>query len=443
MIKAKSIRGLLLKGITVTVLAGALTVNDPIINVKDTTFVSAAQSVESYREKILKNLSKVYKYYLKSHYSDDEYLELTVQYENGIDAINFADSKSEIKSIYAEYKEILRSIRPSVLISYQEKQVGYLVDAYDKLVSKNKYSEEDFSELENIKNEGIESIYNTRTKTKAKKARKNAIEELEAIQALPEEKPDVIEKLEAIRQNLIDKTDYYDSLDNSTNGTWCFQRKTDHSPSGTYEYFKITDYNGFYLNTNVTDDDKVIYLTFDCGYPSNLTQKILDTLAKHNAKASFFVTKMYLEECTDYAIRMKEEGHAVCNHTVTHTDLTNKSVEKIASEIIDVAEYFYEKTGYEFDPYFRTPTGAYTKRLMTIIKDAGYKTVFWSIAYGDYDEHNQPAPGYVTNHFKTYHHNGAVALMHNDSTSNANELDAVLTLLEEAGYRFGALSEIE
>ena len=257
------------------------------------------------------------------------------------------------------------------------------------------------------------------------------------------EEVDVIQKLENIRKKLIDNADYYDSLDNSSDGTWCFQRKKDHSPSGTYEYFKITDYNGFYLNTNVTDDDKVIYLTFDCGYPSDLTVKILDTLAKHNAKASFFVTKMYLEECADYAIRMKKEGHAVCNHTVSHLDLTSKSVEKIASEIIDVAEYYYQVTGYEFEPYFRTPTGAYTKRLMTIIKDAGYKTVFWSIAYGDYDENNQPAPGYVTDHFSTYHHNGAVALMHNDSTSNANELDAVLTLLEEAGYRFGSLSEIQ
>ena len=259
----------------------------------------------------------------------------------------------------------------------------------------------------------------------------------------PEAEVDVISKLENIRKKLIDNADYYNSLDNTSDETWCFQRKKDHSPSGTYEYFKIADYNGFYLNTNVTDDDKVIYLTFDCGYPSDLTVKILDTLKKHNAKASFFVTKMYLEECADYAIRMKKEGHAVCNHTVSHLDLRDKSVEKIASEIIDVAEYYYQVTGYEFDPYFRTPTGAYTKRLMTIIKDAGYKTVFWSIAYGDYDEKNQPEPGYVTNHFRTYHHNGAVALMHNDSTSNANELDAVLTLLEEEGYRFGALSEIQ
>ena len=133
---------------------------------------------------------------------------------------------------------------------------------------------------------------------------------------------------------------------------------------------------------------------------------------------------------------------AVCNHTVSHSDLRVQSVENVISEIMDVAEYFYEETGYEMDPFFRTPSGSYTVRLLTIIRDAGYRCVFWSIAYGDYDKKNPPAPGYVTNHFKTYYHNGAVALMHNDCQQNADELDAVLTFLEEQGYRFALLDEV-
>lgn len=254
---------------------------------------------------------------------------------------------------------------------------------------------------------------------------------------------EVMQKLRALRGNILGNAAYYDSLDNDMKESWCFKRMTDHSPSGSYEYFTIADYNGVYRNKEVAEDDKVIYLTFDCGYPSDKTVSLLDTLAKHNAKASFFVTKMYLEKCSDYAIRMKQEGHMVCNHTVTHSDLVPKSVEEIAGEIFDVAEFFYEKTGYELDPYFRTPKGTYTKRLMTIINDAGYKTVFWSIAYVDYNPEAQPEPGYVTEHFATYHHNGAIALMHNDSQANVDELDAVLTLLENEGYRFGLLDELD
>ena len=253
---------------------------------------------------------------------------------------------------------------------------------------------------------------------------------------------DPMTRMEYDRARLLAKTEYYNTLDNSCPQTWCFQRKKDHSQSGTYENFKIADYNGVYVDENVTDSDKKIYLTFDCGYPSDLTVKILDTLKKHNVKASFFVTQMYLEGCPEYAKRMKEEGHMVCNHTVTHTDLVKRDVEGVLDEIYGVAEYFYELTGYEFDPYLRTPTGSYSKRLMTILEDAGYMTVFWSIAYGDYDPKNQPAAGYVTDHFATYHHNGAIALMHNDSPSNANELDAVLTLLEKQGYRFALLDEL-
>lgn len=251
-----------------------------------------------------------------------------------------------------------------------------------------------------------------------------------------------LEKIENTRQKLLENKSYYDSLDNTSERTWQFIRKKDHTQSGTREFIPIADYGGFYVNTSATDDDKVIYLTFDCGYPSDKTVKILDTLKKHNAKASFFVTKMYLEKCSDYAIRMKQEGHAVCNHTVSHSDLRTMSVEQIVKEILDVAEYFYLTTGYEFDPYFRTPSGSYTVRLLTLIQDAGYRTVFWSIAYGDYDKSNPPAPGYVTDHFNTYHHSGAVALMHNDCQQNADELDAVLTNLEKLGYRFALMDEI-
>ena len=118
-------------------------------------------------------------------------------------------------------------------------------------------------------------------------------------------------------------------------------------------------------------------------------------------------------------------------------------VEDIISEIFDVAQYFYEKTGYEIDPYFRTPTGSYTKRVMQMIKDAGYTTLFWSLAYDDYDQNNQPAPGFIIDHFQKFHHNGAVILMHNDSSSNERDLDEVLTYLEGEGYRFGLLDEID
>ncbi len=253
---------------------------------------------------------------------------------------------------------------------------------------------------------------------------------------------DYLESLKALRKCMEERAGYYNTLTQEAPDTWCFIRKKDHEPSGDYENFNMKKYASYYLNDHVSAGDKVVYLTFDCGYPTNRTQSILDTLEKHDVKANFFVTKMYLEGCPEYAKRMKEEGHMVCNHTVNHEDLTKLDAEDIIYEIFDVAEYFYEITGYPIDPYFRTPTGSYSDRVLTMVKDAGYQTVFWSFAYDDYDQNNQPSVEFIMDHYDKFHHNGAIILMHNDSQANVDALDQVLTYMEEQDYRFGLLDEI-
>lgn len=233
----------------------------------------------------------------------------------------------------------------------------------------------------------------------------------------------------------------YEELDNKQYDWW-FVRKKEHAPSGSGEAFDISLYDAYYRNKDVSDEDKVIYLTFDCGYENGFTPQILDTLAAHNAKAMFFVTKAFIESCPDYVTRMKEEGHLVGNHTLNHPIMPKKDVTTLMDEILGCAELFYETTGYEMDPFLRPPTGAYSKRTLQLTKDLGYTTVFWSIAYKDYDPNNQPGKDYVTDHFETYYHNGAIPLIHNISKSNTEALDEVLTMLEEAGYRFGSLMEL-
>lgn len=233
----------------------------------------------------------------------------------------------------------------------------------------------------------------------------------------------------------------YSSIDN-TNDKWWFRRKKDHVPSGSGEFFDIGEYQGYYRNENVEAGDKVIYMTIDCGYGSSNTPLMLDIFKKHDVKVMFFVTKYFIDKSPEYVKRMVEEGHMVGNHSVTHADLTALTDEKIYEEIIGCEEAFYELTGKQMDLYFRPPEGSYSRRTMQVTEDLGYKTIFWSIAYGDYDKDNQPGKDYVINHFDTYHHNGAIPLMHNDSDSNLEAMDEVLTLLKEQGYRFGTLDEL-
>ncbi len=224
--------------------------------------------------------------------------------------------------------------------------------------------------------------------------------------------------------------------------SWWFRRNETHKPSGSGEGFPIEEYSAYYLDKTARSEDKVFYITFDCGYENGFTPSILDTLAKKNVKAIFFVTKDFIVKNPEYVRRMKEEGHLVGNHTVRHLSSPTLTPEELAEELYEVAIAMEENTGYSIDPFFRTPMGEYSERVLKVVQDMGYSSVFWSIAYYDYDVNNQPGKDYVVDHFTTYHHNGCIALIHNTSESNTQALGDVLDLLREAGYRFGMLTEL-
>lgn len=234
-------------------------------------------------------------------------------------------------------------------------------------------------------------------------------------------------------------TDY--SRYSSRKYDWYIVRAKNHEKAGggIPAGMKLSDYDSYYMNTKT--DENVIYLSFDCGYENGYTEKILDTLKKHNAKAIFFVTKNFIKSSSGLVARMKEEGHLVGNHTCTHPDLSGKSPEQIKNELEGCEKAMKEATGYTMDPFLRPPMGSFSARSLKVAQDLGYKTIFWSIAYRDYDENSQPGKAYVVNHFKENYHKGALPLIHATSSSNAAALDEVLTFLEGQGYRFGTLDE--
>ena len=216
--------------------------------------------------------------------------------------------------------------------------------------------------------------------------------------------------------------------------SWYVKRNTSHLPSsGADSTKKLDRYRAYYYDP--CTKEKVMYLTFDCGYENGYTSKLLDTLKKHNVKALFFVTKHFVKSQPALCKRMKEEGHLVGNHTMNHADLPTKSVSQIQNEVKGLETVFRQETGYELDKYFRPPEGLYSDRVLKIVKDMGYTTVFWSMAYYDYDPAKQPGKQYVIDHFKKYYHKGAIALMHNISRSNAEALDEVLKFLKKQGYQ--------
>lgn len=199
--------------------------------------------------------------------------------------------------------------------------------------------------------------------------------------------------------------------------------------------------DGAYYTGKCSKKNKVIYLSFDCGYEAGYTKKILDTLKKKKVKAIFFVTEDYIKSRPGLVKRMKREGHLVGNHTCHHPRMAGLSVKRIKQEIRGCEKTMKKLTGYKMDRFLRPPEGNFSIRSVKVAQSLGYATIFWSLAYYDYDTAHQPGKNYVINKFKKYYHNGMIPLIHTCSKSNTQALSEVIRFLKKKGFCFGTLDE--
>lgn len=211
-------------------------------------------------------------------------------------------------------------------------------------------------------------------------------------------------------------------------------------PVGNAAAEDLAWYDAYYVGDNT---EKVIYLTFDCGYENGNTEPILDALKEHGVQATFFVVGHYLETAPDLVKRMAAEGHAVGNHTYHHPDMSTISdQETFRKEMDDVAALFREVTGTELSPYYRPPQGKCNVENLKMAQELGYRTIFWSLAYVDWDTEKQPSHEEAFDKLTTRVHPGAIVLLHNTSQTNGEILNELLTKWEEMGYTFRPLSDL-
>ncbi len=184
----------------------------------------------------------------------------------------------------------------------------------------------------------------------------------------------------------------------------------------------------------IAPDNGNIYLTFDCGYEyQNLTASILDTLKEKNVKAVFFITMSYAQKNPELVQRMIAEGHAVGNHSNTHPEMPDLTIDQMVWEITSLHEYVLDKFGYEMT-LFRPPTGAFSTRSLAVVQSLGYKTVHWSFAYADWDPDNQPDKATALEKITSSHHSGGIFLLHAVSETNAAILGDVIDFFRAEGY---------
>ena len=224
-------------------------------------------------------------------------------------------------------------------------------------------------------------------------------------------------------------------------GSWGLSFRTEgQPPAGNASKEALRRYDAVYLGD---ETQKKLYLTFDAGYENGNTEKILDALKAHQVPATFFLVGNYLETQPELVCRMVEEGHTVGNHTYSHPDMSAIAQEEdFRQELLKNEELSREITGEEMAKLYRPPQGKYCESNLCMAQKLGYRTVFWSLAYVDWYEDDQPTKEEAFGKLLPRIHPGAVVLLHSTSATNGEILDELLTRWEEMGYTFGRLEEI-
>ena len=224
-------------------------------------------------------------------------------------------------------------------------------------------------------------------------------------------------------------------------GSWGLSfRQEGTAPIGNADAARLQRYDAAYIGNT---EEKVLYLTFDAGYENGCTAQILDVLKKHQVPAAFFLVGNYIEKNRDLVRRMADEGHTVANHTMHHPDMSKLS-DKAAfeKELTDLEDLYREATGKEMARFYRPPQGTYSEENLKMAKELGYKTVFWSLAYVDWNNDSQPSREQAFGKLLPRTHDGAVVLLHSTSKTNAEILDELLTKWKDMGYQFATLEEL-
>ena len=224
-------------------------------------------------------------------------------------------------------------------------------------------------------------------------------------------------------------------------GAWGLSfREEGQPPVGPAGVQQLKSLDAAYLGDT---SQKVLYLTFDAGYENGCTEKILDVLKKHQVPAAFFLVGNYIEKNGDLVRRMVEEGHIVGNHTMHHPDMSKLSdKDAFSKELTDLEELFRETTGKDLPKYYRPPQGLYSQENLQMAKELGYHTVFWSLAYVDWNNDSQPSKEQAFSKLIPRTHDGAVVLLHSTSQTNAEILDELLTTWENMGYSFQSIDRL-
>lgn len=190
-------------------------------------------------------------------------------------------------------------------------------------------------------------------------------------------------------------------------------------------------------------DKKELYLTFDNGYENGHTLKVLDVLKEKKVPAAFFVTGHYVKDQPELIKRMVKEGHVIGNHSWSHPDMTQIPVGRMKEELSKVQEEVSHLTGQKEMHFERPPRGIFSEQTLAVSRELGYTTVFWSVAYQDWNTKQQKGWNHAYQKVMSQLHPGAVILLHSVSKDNAEALAKIIDDARKQGYEFKSLEQLK
>lgn len=196
-------------------------------------------------------------------------------------------------------------------------------------------------------------------------------------------------------------------------------------------------------------DQKVCYLTFDCGGTSSAenVNEILDILKAKGVKAVFFIPGDFLmsnlnregeairPERAEVLRRIAAEGHLIGSHTYNHPQMPKLSDEDFIMQLNTQQNRIDTALGYAYPlSYYRPPEGATSERDLYLAQKMGYHVTLWSYAYLDWDASKQMEVGEALEKAKIGLHDGCVYLLHALSSTNRAMLGDLIDYMKAQGY---------
>ena len=189
---------------------------------------------------------------------------------------------------------------------------------------------------------------------------------------------------------------------------------------------------------DVQSEKKVIALTFDAAWGADKTQGILDTMAKYDAKGTFFLVGFWIDKFEDETKAIAKAGFDIGNHSRNHLNMPKLSDSEIRSEIEYVNDRVSELTGIT-PTYFRAPFGDYSDRLMSALEEMNMTGVQWSIDSLDWKGLSAKQ---IFERVVPKAKSGDIILFHNNSDHILDALPLILSALKEQGFEFVTLSQL-